>query len=145
MILPDVNVLVYAHRSDDPVHGPYKEWLERLVNGAEPFGMSVLASVAFIRVVTNRRIFASPTPLPAALAIVEELTAHPRCRVVGPGEEHVGRVVSLCRDTGATGKLVADAQHAAVAMEHGCTWVSRDRDFATFEPHGLRFEHLVLG
>lgn len=144
MILPDVNILVYAHRSDEVAHAPYRKWLEELVNGAEPFGVSMLAAVGFLRVVTNKKIFAEPTSLSAALSVIEGLTEHPRARIVGPGEAHLDLVASLCRGAAATGKLVADAQHAAVAIEHGCTWVSRDADFARFEPHGLRFSHLEL-
>ena len=53
-------------------------------------------------------------------------------------------MATLCRATGATGKLVADAQHAAVAMAEGCVWITRDGDFARFAAHGLRWLHLVL-
>jgi hypothetical protein len=104
----------------------------------------MLVAVGFVRVVTNPRIFAEPTPLSTALSVIEGLVERPGCRVIGPGQGHLERVATLCRAASATGKLVADAQHAAVAMEHACTWVSRDDDFARFEPHGLRFEHLVL-
>jgi predicted nucleic acid-binding protein len=51
---------------------------------------------------------------------------------------------SLACAADATGKLVADAQHAAVAIENGCTLASRDGDFARFEGAGLRWTHLVL-
>jgi hypothetical protein len=142
--MPDVNVLVYAHRADERGHEAYRAWLERLVNGAEPFGLSVLVAVAFVRIVTNPRIFPFPTPAPAALATVDQLVAHPRCRLFVPRDDHWKRVSDLCRATGAGGKLVADAQHAAVAMSVGCTWVTRDGDFAQFAPHGLRWQHLVL-
>ena len=45
----------------------------------------------------------------------------------------------LCRGAGATAKLGADAQRAAVAIEHGCTSVSTDGDFARFQR--LRWHH----
>jgi hypothetical protein len=142
--MPDVNVLVYAHRRDERVHEPYRAWLEALVNDREPFALGVLVAVAFVRIVTNPRIYAQPTPLPAALGVVDQLAAHPRCRLVAPHHDHWGSVAALCRATQATGKLVADAQHAAVAIAEGCTWVTRDADFARFVPHGLRWQHLVL-
>ncbi len=144
MLMPDVNVLVYAHRQDEATHAAYAAWLKDLADGAEPFALSVLVAVAFVRIVTNPRLFDDPTPLPVALAAVEQITAHPRCRVVTPSPNHLPEVVRLCRATGATGKLVADAQHAAVAIAEGCTWVTRDGDFARFEAHGLRWQHLVL-
>jgi uncharacterized protein len=144
VFMPDVNILVYAHRSDEARHDPYKAWLEKLVNGAEPFALSVLVAVAFVRIVTNKRIFATPTPLPTALSVLDHLFGHPRCRLAVPAVDHWDRVAALCRAAAATGKLVADAQHAALAMAEGCTWASADRDFARFSAHGLRFEHLDL-
>jgi predicted nucleic acid-binding protein len=53
-------------------------------------------------------------------------------------------VAQLCRSAGAIGKMVADAQHAALAIAEGCTWATRDGDFARFAAHGLRWMHLVL-
>jgi toxin-antitoxin system PIN domain toxin len=142
--MPDVNVLVYAHRRDEALHQPYADWLKQLVDGSEPFGLSVLVAVGFVRIVTNGRIYDDPTPPPTALAAVEQLAAHPRCRLATPGPGHLADVARLCRAAGATGKLVADAQHAAVAISEGATWVSRDADFSRFEQHGLRWQHLVL-
>ena len=144
MLMPDMNVLVYAHRQDEAWHQPYAAWLKQVIDGAEPFALSVLVAVAFLRIVTNGRIYQDPTPLPAALAAVEQLAAHPRCRLATPGATHLADVVRLCRAVGATGKLVPDAQHAALAIAEGSTWVSRDTDFARFEQHGLRWQHLAL-
>jgi toxin-antitoxin system PIN domain toxin len=143
--MPDVNVLVYAHRIDEVVHPAYRRWVEDLVNGKEVFGLSVLVAVAFVRIVTNRRIYSDPTPLPTALASVEDIVSHPNCRLVAPTLEHWHRCAELCRATSATGKVVVDAQHAALAIAEGCTWVTRDRDFAKFQAHGLRWQHLELG
>ncbi len=142
--MPDVNVLIYAHRADERVHTPYRNWLESLVNGPEPFALSVLVAVAFVRIATNPNIYSPVTPLATALAAMDQLAVHPRCRLLAPRRDHWNRVAELCRATGASGKLVADAQHAAVAMAEGCTWVTRDGDFARFAAHGLRWQHLVL-
>lgn len=144
MLMPDVNILVYAHRDDESVHAPYAEWLQHLVTSPEPFATSVLVAVGFVRIVTNSRIYESPTPLPLALGFVEQLISRPGCRQVLPANDHLRDVARLCRETGATGKRVADAQHAAIAIAEGCTWVTRDGDFSAFAPHGLHWQHLVL-
>ena len=143
-LMPDVNVLVYAHRQDETWHAAYREWLEAAIDGPHPFALSVLVAVGFVRIVTNARIYADPTPLPVALAVVERLMTHPRCRVAALGAAHLEEVSRLCRAVGATGKQVADAQHAAVAIAGGATWVTRDDDFARFERHGLQWQHLVI-
>lgn len=140
----DVNVLVYAHREDEVWHRPYADWLKRLVDGPEPFALSVLVAVSFLRIVTSQRIYADPTPIAVALAAIEQLAGHPGCRIAAPGVSHLDLVDRLCREAAATGPLIADAQHAAVAIEQGATWVTRDTDFARFEPSGLRWRHLVL-
>jgi len=144
MFMPDVNVLVYAHRRDEGLHDHYADWLSTLTAGTEPFYLSVLVAVSFVRIVTNARLYGDPSQLSTALAFVEELEAHPRCRLSTPGPQHLADVIRLCRATGASGGAVADAQHAALAIAEGATWVTRDAGFARFADHGLRWQHLVL-
>lgn len=140
MLLPDVNVLVYAHREDSTAdHPAYAAWLTALATGSEPFALSVLALAGVVRIVTNPRIFGRPSTLDEAFAFVDELVARPTARVVGPGPRHLEIFRRLCTASGATAKLVADAQHAAVAVEHGCTMVTTDADFDRLP--GIRWEH----
>lgn len=144
MRMPDVNVLIYAHRADDPAHDYYRRWLERLATGPEPFALSLEVAVAFVRIVTHSRYPTGPTPLPQALAAIESLRQVPGCRLLVAGERHWELFRRLCEAVGARGKSVADARHAALAVEHGCTWVTRDADFLGFAPSGLRLELLTL-
>ncbi|MYH96636.1 MAG: type II toxin-antitoxin system VapC family toxin [Acidimicrobiia bacterium] len=140
MLLPDVNVLVYAHVEDStPEHEEYAAWVTRLATGHEPFALSVLVLSGFVRVVTNPRVFQPPSSLDQAFAFVATLVERPTARIVGPGPDHLEIFERMCRESGGAGKLVADAQHAAVAVEHGCTMVSTDSDFSRFP--GLRWQH----
>ena len=135
-----MNVLIYAHVEDStPDHTEYAAWITRMATGQEPFALSVLVLSGFIRVVTNPRILDTPSTLDQAFAFVSSLVERPTARIVGPGPDHLEILERLCRESGATGNLVADAQHAAVAVEHGCTMVSTDSDFARFP--GLRWQH----
>lgn len=140
MLLPDVNVLIYAHREDStPDHSHYAGWLTDLATGPEPFALSVLALAALVRIVTNPRVFRRPSTLDEAFEFVDELVRRPQARIVGPGPDHLSIFEELCRQASATAKLVADAQHAAVAIEHGCTLVTTDADFDRFP--SLRWQH----
>ncbi len=139
MILPDVNVLVYSHRADVDRHDDYRTWLEDQVNSDRAFGVSELVLSGFVRVVTHPRIFSQPTPLDVALHDVERLQQRPNCVVHRPGSRHWEIFAELCRRAGAKGNLVADAYHAALAIESGSDWVTTDRDFARFP--GLRWRH----
>lgn len=140
MFLPDVNVLVYAHRFDSRVdHDAYAAWLTELATAKPPFALSSLALAGFVRVVTNARVFRRPSTLDEAFDFVTELVSRPNARVVYPGPSHLAIFEELCRHAGAAGKLVADAQHAAIAIEHACTLVTTDSDFARFP--GLDWQH----
>ena len=133
MLLPDVNVLIYSFvEESSPQHLEYARFLDNLAKGPEPFALSVLVLSGFIRIVTNRRLFKPPIVLDSALTFVSSFVELPSSRIVGPGPNHLTILDRLCRSTGATGKLVADAQHATIALEHGCTMVSADKDFARF-------------
>lgn len=139
MVLPDVNVLVYAHRTDVTEHQPYGAWLTAIASGAARFACSELILSGFVRVVTNRRVFVEPSPLAAAIAFCDELLGRPNCLCVRPGPRHWEIFSRLCDATNAQGKLVADAYHAALAIEHGCELASADADFARFP--GLIWRH----
>lgn len=140
MLLPDVNVLIYAHvENSSPEHSAYAAWVTRLATGPEPFALSVLVLSGFVRVATNPRVFNPPPTLDQSLAFVAALVERPTARVVGPGPDHLEIFMRMCRQSGATGKLVADAQHAAIAVEHGCTLVTTDSDFSRFPD--LRWHH----
>jgi toxin-antitoxin system PIN domain toxin len=139
MLLPDVNVLIYAHRQDADEHAAYATWLRRLVEGREPFGMSEMVLVGFLRIVTNARAFLVPTPADMALNFVDQLVGRPGCRLLRPGDRHFEIFRDLYQATGATGALIADLQHAALAIEHGCEWVTNDADFARIPD--LRWRH----
>ena len=140
MLLPDVSVLVYAHRVDSTVDHPrYAHWLEDLATGPEPFALSVLTLAGLVRITTNPRVFKRPSTLDEVFEFIEQLEGRPTARIVAPGPEHLSIFEKLCRDSGAGGKLVADAQHAAVAIENGCTMVTTDSDYDRFP--GLRWQH----
>jgi toxin-antitoxin system PIN domain toxin len=139
MRLLDVNVLVYAHRSDAIRHDEYADWLRDLVADQEPYGMSDLVLSGFLRVVTNPRVFKEPTPLATAIAFTEVLRSQPNCVPVAPDQRHWEIFTDLCQMAGAKGNLVADAYLAALAIESGSEWITTDRDFSRFP--GLRWRH----
>jgi toxin-antitoxin system PIN domain toxin len=139
VILFDVNVLLNAHRSGQEHHAVARELLEEVVNAQAPFALSELVLIGFVRIATNPRAFAVPTPLAHAFRFTSGLRNRSNARLVRPGERHWPIFEELCRRTQARGALIGDAQHAALAIEHGCEWISFDRDFAKFPD--LRWRH----
>ncbi len=139
MILPDVNVLVYAFRSDAADHERYRGWLTKVVSAEEPFGLGDIILSGFVRITTHPRIFRTPTPLGDALAFAHALRSAPNAVPVSAGERHWPTFVRLCTEGSARGNLVADAFIAALAIESGSLLITTDRDFARFP--GLRWRH----
>jgi toxin-antitoxin system PIN domain toxin len=137
VILPDVNVLLYAFRADSPEHSRHRTWLDAVVNGDEAYGMSPQVLSSVVRIATHPRIYARPSRVDDALAFVHALLEPPTCNVVQPGPRHFAIFEDLCRKAGATGNLVQDAWLAALAIEAGCEWISTDGDYARFP--GLRW------
>lgn len=135
----DVNVLVYAHRADLPQHPDYRLLLERWANDEEPLGLPDLALSGFVRVMTNRRIFAEPTPVRDAWQAVDTLLAAPAAMQLSTGQRHWELFRQLADDIDARGNDVPDAYLAAYALENNATWLSADRGFARFKR--LRWVH----
>ena len=139
MVLVDVNILIYAHREDSPRHPAYQKWMEQTVSSGMMFSVPSIVRSGFLRLVTNPRIFPSPTPLETALAVLAALTDRPNHVETHPGERHWGIFIELCRETDAKGGLVADAYLAALAIEVGAEWITADRDYSRFP--GLKWKH----
>lgn len=139
MLLPDVNVLIYAHRAESPDHARYADWLRGLAQGPEPFGLSELGASGFVRIVTNQRIWDDPSTAEDAFEFIARLRRRSNANTLTHGPESWDIFERLCLAAKARGKLVADAYHAALAIEHGCELVTADGDFARFA--GLRHRH----
>jgi len=132
MILPDVNVLIYAFRADVQQHALCASWLNRVVNDEARFGISPLALGAVVRVTTNPRAFPQPSTLEEAFRFCDALLEPANCQIVAPGPRHFDIFKRLCIDTGTRGRRITDAWFAALAIEWGCEWITLDRDYARF-------------
>lgn len=132
MILADVNVLIYAFRADVPQHRLCRAWIESVILGSSRFAVSPLALAAVVRITTNPRSYATPSGIEEAFAFCDNLLSQPHCEIVEAGERHWSIFQRLCKETRTTGRHVTDAWYAALAIEHGCEWITLDRDFARF-------------
>ena len=138
---PDVNVLVSAFREDAVHHGLCRTWLMDALSGRERLGLSELALSGALRVMTHPRVFHPPTPTMAALDFVDALLAQSAVLPLRPGEGHWRIFRGMCATLSLTGNRIPDAWHAALAIEHGCEWVTLDRGFAIYP--GLRSTNLL--
>jgi uncharacterized protein len=132
VILTDINVFVYAHRSDAPGHSAYREWLEDLINGDQAYGYSDLILSGFLRVVTHPRVFNPPSRLTSALDFTDIIRNQPNAVQIAPGPRHWDIFKGLCDTVNARGNLIPDAYLAALAIESGSEWITTDGDFARF-------------
>ncbi len=132
MLIPDVNVFVTAFRQDAVGHPGAASWLQSALAGQEPVGISGLVLSGFARIVTNHRIFRSPSHPDRALDFCDAVRAAPAAVPVEAGNRHWNIFSGLCRTLAARGNLVPDAYLAALALEQGGTFVTRDNGFARF-------------
>jgi len=132
MIVVDANLLLYAHVASFAQHERARDWLDGQLSGTQRVGLPWASLLAFLRLVTNPRIFESPrTPLDAWTQVTRWLACEP-VWIPQPGRHHpdvLGEMLSL---PGVAGDLVPDAHLAALAIEHGLTLYSTDGDFARF-------------
>lgn len=140
---PDVNILVSAYREDADHHERCRRWLVDALRGREQVALSELVLSGVLRVLTHTRIFHPPTPSDAAIEFVDALLARPGSTTLRPGDGHWRIFRGLAVPLRLTGNRLPDAYHAALAMEHGCEWVTLDRGFSIYP--GLRVVNLLDG
>ncbi len=142
MILVDANLLVYAHVSSFPQHQTTRDWLDKQLNESPRVGLPWPSLLAFLRLVTNPRIFEKPESATTAWKQVEAWLDCPAVWLPQPSETHRKVLASLFASQNISANLIPDAHLAALAIEHGLILCSTDGDFARFK--GLRWENPLL-
>ena len=142
MILVDANLLVYAHVSDYAEHERARAWLDGKLGESARVGLPWESTLAFVRLVTNPRVFARPESVKQAWQQVEQWLEAPSAFIPSPTERHRAVFSALVPQV-TRPNLVPDAHLAALAIEHGLILCSTDGDFARFP--GLRWENPLGG
>lgn len=132
MVVPDANLLIYAHNDLDPLCDQAKKWWKDLVTGGERIGLSWQVILAFTRITTHHRLFPSPFTVSEVNSIVEELLSFDNVFLINPSSDHFRLFSKLLDEVGTGGNLVHDAHLAALAIENRAMLHSHDRDFQRF-------------
>lgn len=143
MIVPDVNMLVYAYDSSSVHHEAAAEWWKHCMTGNDEIGLSTVVLFGFVRICTNPRIFQTPLTVEEVSGRVESWLVRPQARIIEPSSQHVGDVLALLRETGTVGNLTTDAQIAVLARQEKAVIHSNDTDFLRFP--GMRWYNPLTG
>ncbi len=137
MIIPDINLLLYAHDAGSPFHTKSAGWWRSCLSGTESVGLLHVVVFGFVRVATNNRAFLHPMTPEEAARLVRSWLDQPPVQVVEPGPNHLRQTLRLLESLGTAGNLTSDAQMAALAMEHDAVLHTADADFSRFQ--GLKW------
>lgn len=132
MTLVDANILLYAYDRNSPHHEPSRNWLEAQFSAGLPLRFALITLLAFVRIASDRRVFAQPLSARKACALVEDWLAQPNAQLLQPGARTWKLLSRLCDEGQAKGAMVMDAHLAALALEHGASIATADRDFTRF-------------
>ena len=143
MIVPDINLLLYAYDADSPSHAKAASWWRRCLSGTEPVGLARVVVFGFVRVGTSARVFRRPMTPAETAGHVRAWLAQPVAQVLESGPHHLEQVLELLERIGTAGNLVTDAQIAAIALEHNAVVHTSDTDFVRFP--GVRWFNPISG
>lgn len=132
MILIDANLFIYAYNPAAEQHPAARRWLEATIGDRAPVRVAWVTVLAFVRIMTSGQVFRRPLSIDEAVAIVDDWLAQPNVDVLAAGEHHWPLLRQTLIEGQVTGALVSDAHLAALALEHGATLATTDRDFARF-------------
>jgi toxin-antitoxin system PIN domain toxin len=132
MIIPDANLLIYAHDEASPGHAKARSWWEAVLSGRDPVGIAWVVVLAVTRLLTHPSVCENPLSPAQVRRIVEHWLSFPHVRMVHLSENALGRFFDLLEEAGTGGNLSTDALIALHALEHSATIASNDRDFDRF-------------
>lgn len=137
MIIPDLNLLIYAHDNQTTQHVRAKQWWEDSLSGNEAVGMPWVVVLGFIRLTTSKKVFTKPLSMSQCLNIIASWRLQKNYNELLPGAEHYKIFSRLLIESEAGSNLTTDAHLAALAIEYQATLYSNDNDFARFS--GLKW------
>ena len=143
MIIPDINLLLYAHDSSSPFHVKAAAWWQSCLSGTEPIGLLHVVTFGFVRMATSSRAFVNPMTAAEAAGHVRTWLEQPTVQVLDPGPDHVRHTLELLETLGTAANLVSDAQMAALALDDDAVLHTADTDFLRFA--GLRWFNPITG
>ena len=132
MTIVDVNILIYATDADAPQQALVDSWLNELFRQRGKIGLPWPAIWGFLRITTDPRLRTRTRTPASALERIIDWLSQPDVVAVQPGSRHLEILGDLIRKYQVIGPLVSDAVLAALAIEHGATLASTDRDFSRF-------------
>ena len=132
MILPDINLLVYASNTQSRFHKSASEWWKKILNAEEPIALPGICISGFVRIMTHPKILAEPLDAGEAFSIVDSWLLSPSLEIMYPEAGHFSIFQRLCIEASARGKITTDAYIAATAIEQGATIYTNDSDFSRF-------------
>ena len=141
MIIPDVNLLVYAYNSEGPFSDDAKAWWEHCLSTPGTVGIPWAVILGFIRIMSSNAVFINPMETLDAISHVQSWLGCPQTQIVSPGPRHLGILAEIMGAGPASGRLTTDAHLAALAIETQSELHSNDVDFARFQ--GLRWRNPI--
>ena len=138
MIVPDLNLVLYAYNPGAADHGAAKAWWQNLLGSGAPVGIPWIVVLGFVRLSTTRGVFQTPATTTEALDRVDSWLEQPGVSILNPGDQHLIHLRSALAATSG-GALTTDAHLAALAMEHRAELHTNDTDFSRFR--GLRWRN----
>jgi toxin-antitoxin system PIN domain toxin len=139
VIVPDVNLLLYAEIDAFPQHATARRWWEQTLGGERQVGLCSASLFGFIRIATSRRVFETPMTIDDALGRASMWLERRHVSFLVPGHRHIEIAFDLLRRQGTGGNLTTDVQIAAYAIESGGEVHTNDLDFGRFD--GLRWHN----
>jgi hypothetical protein len=136
VIVPDLNLLVYAYNTAAPSHHEARAWWSDLMDRERPVGLPWAVGLGFVRLVTHPAVLTDPVRPLDALRAVRSWLDRPHVRVLEPGPRHLDILADLFAATGVGGNLTTDTHLAALAIEYQAEIHTNDGDFERFP--GLR-------
>jgi len=137
MIIPDINLLIYAYDTDSRYHAKAASWWQACLSGTEQVGLSPVVLFGFVRIGTSPRVFRHPMGVAEAAGHVRSWLKQPVAQLLDTGHDHVEDVLKLLENLGTAGNLVTDGQLAALAIDYNATIHTSDADFIRFK--GLKW------
>ena len=132
MIIPDLNLVLYATVSSFRHHQRARDWWEQTLSGTEGVGLVTPVIWGFVRLTTGRKLLETPMTIDQAAAHVESWLGQPNVQLLPDSVATLARTLDLLKATGAAETSPQTPRSRLTPSPGMPSFATNDTDFLRF-------------
>jgi len=133
VIIPDLNILIYAYNASAKEHAKAKAWWEQQIGSGELIGIPWVVLLGFLRILSGTKVVEEPYRTEELFSIIDSWLSYTNVQPLEQTLESYQVLKELMIELNLSGASTTDASIAALAFANKAKVATNDTDFFRYK------------